>query len=248
MRSTCLLCGLLPLAGVLVAPALAAEPGAVPTLALRARWDWEPDVGRSAAGFLTLTVPWSALFVPRKMLAQGPPAPVSPPPPPLAAEFVRATVRAALRAAGFDASTRRLDSLASRAKTSAALPDLRLRGGRATDTSLRLAPTADDPYRHTQSGGAELFLEVELTWRLQRLVFSEAELNVERLRRQRAQARARLVERVLALLFAWQRARVSLAAGTLDTEQQTAATLEQVQAEAALDVLTDGWFSARVGP
>jgi hypothetical protein len=106
----------------------------------------------------------------------------------LDAELARATVRAALRAAGFPAGTQRLASLSTRARTSAALPELRVRGGRATDESLRLSPTSDDPYRYTQAGGYRLFAELQLTWKLNRLVFSTAELRLETLRRQRAQS------------------------------------------------------------
>jgi hypothetical protein len=161
-------------------------------------------------------------------------------------KLAREVVGAALRAAGAAAVEARLSSLSKRARTSAALPELRLRGGRSTDESLRLYPTSDDPYRYSQAGGAELFFEVRLTWKLDRLVFSTAELRVEQLRRWRAQARAHLVRRVLELLFAWQRARARQAILTLLPEERAAAVLDELEAEAVLDVLTAGWFSDRV--
>jgi len=161
----------------------------------------------------------------------------------LDAGLAQKTVRAALRAAGFGRNSRRLDSLAARAKASAVLPDLRLRGGRSTDESIRWSPTADDPQRFTQAGSAELFFDIQLTWRLDRLVFHSTELRVEQLRRQRALAKARLVQRVLDALFAWQRARTKLADATLLPEEEAEVALRQIEAEAVLDVLTAGWFT-----
>ena len=157
--------------------------------------------------------------------------------------LARQTVRAALRATGLAGKSVRLDSLAARARTSAILPDLRLRGGRSTDESIRWSPTADDPRRYTQAGSAELFFDVQLTWQLDRLVFATAELRVEQLRRQRALAKARLVKRVLEALFAWQRARTKLAQAALLPEEKAEIALSQIEAEAVLDVLTAGWFS-----
>jgi hypothetical protein len=166
----------------------------------------------------------------------------------LDAGLARQTVRAALRAAGFVGQSPRLDSLAVRARTSAILPDLRIRGGRSTDESIRWSPTVDDPRRYTQAGSAELFFDVQLTWQLDRLVFATAELRVEQLRRQRALAKARLVQRVLEALFSWQRARTQLAHATLLPEEQAAVALSQIEAEAVLDVLTAGWFSRQLEP
>ncbi len=161
----------------------------------------------------------------------------------LDAGLARRTVRAALRAAGLARKSPRLDSLAARARASAVLPDLRIRGGRSTDESIRWSPTADDPQRYSQAGSAELFFDVQLTWQLDRLIFASAELRVEQLRRQRAVAKARLVQRVLEALFAWQRARTKLAHAALLPEERAAVALSQVEAEAVLDVLTAGWFS-----
>jgi hypothetical protein len=166
----------------------------------------------------------------------------------LDAGLARQTVGAALRAAGFAGKSARLDSLAARARTSAILPDLRIRGGRSTDESIRWSPTVEDPRRYSQAGSAELFFDVQLTWQLDRLVFATAELRVEQLRRQRALAKARLVKRVLEALFAWQRARTKLAHAALLPEEQAEIALSQIEAEAVLDVLTAGWFSRNLEP
>ncbi len=126
--------------------------------------------------------------------------------------LAHATIRAALRAGSRARTESRYGSLASRARASAALPVLRLRATRTTDESLRLTPTSSDPYRYTQAGGASLALEAQATWNLDRAVFADEELQVEHLRRLRAQQDARLVEDVLRALFAWQRAVVDAAA------------------------------------
>jgi hypothetical protein len=161
--------------------------------------------------------------------------------------FVRRLVAAALRVAGSSRSEERLASLASRARTSAALPEVRLRAARKADESLRLSPTDSDPYRYTQSGGHDIVLEARLTWRLDRLVFADAELRVEALRMQRAERHAALVKRVLDKLFAWQRAMLKFMDQATSPEQRSRALLDQLQAEAELDVLTGGWFAEQLG-
>jgi hypothetical protein len=231
---------------------------------------------RSAFGMLSLTVPLERFVEPAPALPptnvlaeppdpgptdtdpapgadEAPPAPGSEPQPAtlavlLSPELARETVKVALQAAGFADEGKRLSSLSARARSSAALPELRLRGGRSTDESLRLTPTDSDPYRYTQAGGAELFFEVRLTWKLDRLLFATSELRLEQLRRTRAEAKARLVSRVLGVLFAWQRARAKLAFATLLPEERAMVMLEEIEAQALLDVYTAGWFSRRRAP
>lgn len=161
--------------------------------------------------------------------------------------LARAAVRAALRAHGYPAARRRLSSMSSRARLSATLPEVRLKAARSNDESLRLTPTSSDPYRYTRAGGSTLWFEARLTWKLDRLVFADEELAVERLRQRRDKARLELVEHVLAALFAWQRALVKAADTSLLPNERTLAELDAIEAEATLDVLTGGWFSKRRG-
>lgn len=167
---------------------------------------------------------------------------------PLAAPVVnaslgRATVRAALRHARLAALDAPLDVLATRARSSALLPELRLRALRRTDDGQALAPTEYDPTRTTATTGTSLWLEARATWRLDRLVFTDDEVAIERLRDARAEAQTKVVVRVLDLLFAWQRALTALADPKRTPEERTEATLRRVEAETSLDVCTDGWFS-----
>lgn len=216
---------------------------------------------RTELGVLAfLQVPLDRLGAPRRRdllpspVAETPRAPDGAPAPPpagsepaapllLSPDLARGAVRAACRAAKLDDAESRLDALASRARTSALLPELRLRATRAVDESESLAPTEYDPLRRTATGGASTWLEARATFRLDRLVFADDELAVERLRIARAAERSRLVAKVLDLLDAWQLARAAEADPAAEPIARQRASLAAASAEASLDVLTGGWFS-----
>jgi hypothetical protein len=216
------------------------------------------------AAWLSVTVPLEKLAVPapaaavaKAPAAAGAAPPVAPqptpapePPAPLVSfqqlraltEFSRRATVVALGVAGAAADRRRVDSLAGRARSSALLPELRLRALRNTDQALRLSPTTDDPYRITQADGAGLVLEASATFRLDRLLFAREELTVERLRQQAGEARLKLEARVQAALLGLFRARQLSCAGEPD-DQKALQTLKVVELFAELDNLTAGWFS-----
>ena len=158
-------------------------------------------------------------------------------------ELVRGALARAFALAGHARARLRLDGMAARARASAALPELRVRGARGTDESLRLSPTLDDPYRYTRAGGTNLLFEARATWKLDRLLFADEELGVERLRGERARARTELAERVLKTLFAWQRADLNARDRSARPEKRALSRLLAFEAELTLDVLTAGWFS-----
>lgn len=161
----------------------------------------------------------------------------------------RAAVDAALHHARLADPELRLDALASRARSSAALPELRLRVLRLVSQGEALAPTAYDPTRTTMKDGASFWLEARGTWRLDRLLFADEEVALERMRHDRADARSRLTSRVLKLLFDWQRALAGADNPAASPEEKLAARLRAIEAEAEVDLLTDGWFSRwRAGP
>jgi hypothetical protein len=163
----------------------------------------------------------------------------------LLAELARQAVAAAATAEREGARERALDGVASRARLSAALPELRLRAARSRDESLRLAPTTEDPYRFTLAGGNGLVLEGQATFRLNRLLFADEELGVERLRVERERGNERRQARVTARVLAWHRA-VSRVRSAESPEERGRAELQRVEAEVELDVLTGGWFGRRV--
>lgn len=157
--------------------------------------------------------------------------------------LAKRVVVAALRHHGYKAQEARLLSLSSRAKTSALLPEVRLRALRSTDEQLRLTPVLEDPYRYTQAGGEDLLFEARLTWRLDRIAFADEELAVERIRHQREQAKAKLTERVLKALVAWQEARLKLQDELLSDEDWASASMQELEAALELEILTGGRFT-----
>lgn len=156
----------------------------------------------------------------------------------------RAAVSAALRRAKLFDPDEQVDLLAARAHRAALLPELRLRVSRTMDEGQTLSPTEYDPLRRTATGGTGLWLEARATWRLDRLLFADEELALERLREHRAEQQARLTARVLERLFLWQKAMALADDGAASPEEQLAARLHTLEAEAELDLLTGGWFSA----
>ncbi len=168
--------------------------------------------------------------------------------------LARATVDAAWKASGLGSDDNRLDAIVSRARWSAVLPETRLRAIRYDDQRL-YTESAADVNRLRDSAGANVGLEARLTWRLDRLLYAEDEPSFERMRLERHDARARIGSRVLEALFHWHRAwlevRWAQAAAREAHEptghpsrDETEATLRVMEAEATLDVLTGGWFSA----
>jgi hypothetical protein len=153
----------------------------------------------------------------------------------------RSCVGAALRAFGV-ADDGRLESMAARARSSALLPELRLRAMRTIDQSGRVTLSDVDPSRYTEAGTATDWLEARMTFRLDRLLFADDEVALERIRVDRSELRARMTAKVLEALFEWQRAYVLLADPGLAESEHFAAMLRELEAAARLDVMTDGWF------
>jgi hypothetical protein len=156
--------------------------------------------------------------------------------------LARASVKAALAAARHAEAWARLQSLETRARTSAWLPDLAFRVARNTDESLRLSPTIDEPYHYTAAGGVGWWIDARVTWHFDRVAFDPQELAVERLRLEQAEKTGKLVAKVLATLFDWQRASLKAKDPEALPEEVDRAELERAEAEILLDQLTGGWF------
>ena len=102
-----------------------------------------------------------------------------------------------------------------------------------------LATTDDTNYY--DAIGANLVLELRLTWRLDRLLYAGDEPTLERVRLERQDARARVATRTLEVLFAWQRAaRREARQAAAGSPEELEAELRAAEAEATLDVLTGG--------
>jgi|GEM_PF-857841 len=166
----------------------------------------------------------------------------------LSPELARSCVAAALRAAGVGTDDANVDAIVSRARWSALLPELRLRAVRYNDVRLYTdTTTTDDSARLRDSAGGQMDLEARLTWRLDRLIYSGDEPAFERLRLRRQDTRAHVAAKVLDALFHWQRALLLQRDAEHDPGKspmdQAELALHVMEAEATLDVLTNGWFS-----
>ena len=164
---------------------------------------------------------------------------------PLTRDVARLAVTAAWRASGLGADDARLDSIVSRARWSAILPETRLRATRLLDDRT------DSSEPTSLSTRQNLGLEARLTWRFDRLLYADEETSIERVRVDRGEARVRVATRVLSALALWQRAWVEGRRAASDSTDAFDCALRVSEAEATLDVLTAGWFSswrARTAP
>ena len=208
----------------------------------------------------------------------APPPPPSPPPPPppspppaapppapsptpvkttteepvllVTPRVARVCVAAAWRASGIGVDDARIDAVVSRARWSALLPETRLRAIRYDDARLSASSTTDTT-RLYDSTGANIGFEARVTWHFDRLLFADDEPSFERMRLERHDARAKIAGRVLEALFQWQRATLDLRAlppHLKGTREEIDFAIKVSEAEAVLDVLTNGWFSATRTP
>ena len=223
------------------------------------------DVG----GFLVLGLALDRIVAGRVHRLSDPPrppasapsgAPTPPPAPPatqaapakapklvVGPRLARACVAAALRASGLGADDARVDELVSRARESAWLPETRMRAMRLwTDAAHTTTLAATDTANFYDAVGANLVLELRLTWRLDRLLFAGDEAAMERVRLERQDTRSRLATRTLDLLFAWQRAVLQSLEEIAGSPAALESRLRVAEAQATLDVLTAGWFSSGV--
>jgi hypothetical protein len=213
----------------------------------RQLWSGKNDIG---AGLVL------ALALDR--IAQGPVhkiSDVSPPAPEASAASPRLLfptslahdcVIAAWRSAGLGIDDARIDSIISRSRESALLPEMRLRAMRLfTDAQHTTLLATTDATNYYDAIGANLVLEARLTWRLDRLVYAGDEPTLERVRLERQEVRSRLGVKTLEALFAWERASLDEEDAGPGAREQREAALRTAQAASTLDVLTGGWFSAR---
>ncbi len=176
-----------------------------------------------------------------------PPEPAPPPEKPALGEapaLARKCVAAALRASGLGVDDERIDSLIARSRASAWLPETRMRGMRLwSDANHTTTLASTDTANFYDAVGANLVLELRLTWRLDRLVFAGDEPALERVRLERIEARSRIATRTLEALFAWERARIDEARAAAGSDEKARAAVHAAEAQATLDVLTGGWFA-----
>lgn len=165
-------------------------------------------------------------------------------PTPVSPLLARACVHAAWRAAGVAGTDAALDAVLSRARWAALLPEARVRATRYDDDRYYTDVRDGDAARARDTASSNLGLEGRLTWRLDRLLYADDEPALERIRSERRDARARIAGRALEALFQWRRAELQLRGAPEGSAEALEASLRLYEAEAVLDVLTDGWFDA----
>jgi hypothetical protein len=164
----------------------------------------------------------------------------------LRASDMQRLVHAAQRTARIAPEQERLNGLGQRARWSALLPQMRLRTMRSNDQSLRLQQsyTDSDVVRSQTAGGASVFWEATATWKLNRLVFAEEEVAIERLRHQQQALRFAITKQVVEALTRWQILTYKAAQTPLSSAQQIRLESQRLGEEVKLDTLTGGEWSA----
>ncbi len=159
---------------------------------------------------------------------------------------VRAMIRAAWHEAGLD-NEQRLDALSERARSSAWAPEVRLRAYRGTNAGASTYASIEAVDRSTLSDGVSTLVETRLIWRLDRVVFADEEVAIERVRLERAELRQRLASRIIELALAWLRARRAAEDPSLLGPDRELAAATAGEAQIALDALTGGAASKLLG-
>src|SRR5690606_1442521 len=157
--------------------------------------------------------------------------------------LAKAVADAALRAAGYHTLGAELRASKSRARWSAALPDLRLRAARGIDETARVDYAGNVVGDTRLTGRADVRLEAAVTWRLSELLFSGREPTLTRIELTFLRQRQEVARSALQALFRWQKAQNALADPDAHPDEHAATLLEAVEAEVILSVLTGGWFS-----
>ena len=117
----------------------------------------------------------------------------------------------------------RLDSLISRARSSAVLPELRLRLARTIDESGRLTVTDADPDRYTAAGGATNWFEARVSFRLIHCSSLTTRSRSSAYASTAPSCAPRTAAKALQALFEWQRAyALALENGTTSDEHLAA--------------------------
>jgi hypothetical protein len=130
-----------------------------------------------------------------------------------------------------------LSSMRTRARLTGLLPELRARVIRS-DHSRDSFDYGEDIPLSRGSNVASYAFEGRATFKLDRLLFADEELTIERLRAERREARERITRKVMDAYFRLERAELDLA--QLPGERE--AELRKLEAEVELNTLTAGAF------
>jgi len=157
-------------------------------------------------------------------------------------DIAQRAARIALKTAGISESDAEIEHLATRARASALLPEVRVMAkGTSAGPKDYISDTGTVA---TSYFGPSYSIEGTLTFHLERLVYSGQEARLERLRLERVEARTRITQKVIDDIARWSKATAEERDSPEGTDQHADATARRVAAQMALDVWTAGWFSA----
>ena len=156
-------------------------------------------------------------------------------------DIAQRAARIAVKTAGLPESDTQIETMATRARASALLPEVRVmaKGASAGPRDY----ISDTGTVATSYYGPSYSVEASLTFHLERLAYSGQEARLERLRLERFEARSRITQRVIDEIARWSKATSEERDSPEGTEQRAEATARRVAAQMALDVWTAGWFS-----
>jgi hypothetical protein len=158
-------------------------------------------------------------------------------------EIGQRAAREALHVAGLAETDADVDRMATRARSSALLPEVRVRG-LATAANARDYVSGSSGDVSTTFYPPSALIEGSLTFHFDRLAYSGQEPRLERLRLERIEARAKLTHRVIDDLTKWSHACFDERDSPEGADSRVDAAARRAAAAMALDVWTGGWFSA----
>jgi hypothetical protein len=156
-------------------------------------------------------------------------------------DVAQRAARIAVKTAGLTESDAEIERMATRARASALLPEVRVMA-----KGISAGPRdyiSDTGTVATSYFGPSYSIEGSLTFHFERLAYSGQEARLERLRLERIEARARITQRVIDEIARWSKATAEERDSPDGTDQKADATARRVAAQMALDVWTAGWFS-----
>ncbi len=190
-------------------------------------------VATLAASFADVTRPPQPLFPVR---VASPPVFAVP-----LGDLAQRAAREALRTSGISESDAEVDGLATRARLSSLLPELHVR---LIESDAGLKDYTSDTSATTTTYGPGFSIMGTLSFHLDKIAYSGHEAQLERLRIERIDTRARITQRVIDEVARWSRALAEEHDAPEGSPSYLDAVVRRSNAQMALDVWTAGWFSA----
>ena len=156
-------------------------------------------------------------------------------------DIAQRAARIAVKTSGLTESDIEIERMATRARASALLPEVRVMA-----KGISAGPRdyiSDTGSVATSYYGPSYSVEASMTFHLERLAYSGQEARLERLRLERVEARTRITQKVIDEIARWSKATAEERDSPDGTDQHAEATARRVAAQMALDVWTAGWFS-----